>query len=57
MAFSSELYPALSRDEKAQETRARSTLRQLVWRFIGCVGLIVATVGMATEVARWTGWH
>jgi hypothetical protein len=29
--------------------------RQLVWRFFASIGMIVATVGMAIMVARWTG--
>ena len=29
--------------------------RQLIWRFLGSIGMIVATVGVATMLARWTG--
>jgi hypothetical protein len=29
--------------------------RQLVWRFLASIGMIVATVGVATMVARWAG--
>ena len=29
--------------------------RQLAWRFLASIGMIVATVGVATMVARWTG--
>lgn len=29
--------------------------RRLLWRFLGFAAAIVALIGMATLVARWTG--
>jgi len=57
MALSSELYPDLSAPEIAEARRAKNERRRLWWRLMGSIALIVATVGVATEVARWTAWH
>jgi hypothetical protein len=57
MALWSGIYPDLSATELTEAVRAKSDQRRLLWRFIGFIALIVATVGMATEVARWTSWR
>jgi hypothetical protein len=33
----------------------KAAQRQLVWRFLGSIGMIVATVGVATMLARSMG--
>jgi hypothetical protein len=33
----------------------KSENQRLVWRFLGSIATIVATVGLATLAARWTG--
>jgi len=54
MALSPGIYPDLSVTELAEAVQAKSDQRQLLWRYLGSIALIVATVGMATEVAHWT---
>jgi len=54
MALSSEMNADVSAGERAKETREKPEQRRLLWRFLFSIGLIVATLGLATVVARWT---
>jgi hypothetical protein len=54
MALSSEMNAHVSAGERAKETREKPEPRRLLWRFLFSIGLIVATLGLATVVARWT---
>lgn len=53
MTLSSGIYPDLSVAELALAAEAKSDQRRLRWQMFGWFALIAATVGIATEAARW----